>query len=227
MHHPAIPGPEVDRRDERLAGEVRGHDEAPVHVRTRGRDREILGRLEDQVGLAQLPLRGKRNGRRQVLGVPLRGAGLGPGFQDGDLRGRERLVVLELRAHPRRGLPGGHHPVAGDDRDIRRALPRCSYVSSENGPTWFLRWQFWHFLCRIGATSFVNVGAPFAAAFAVAFAFACGDSSPPIPARSVNSPVRTRQPQTTMTLRAPAHSGRRRSLTTHTHAVRSLHGRNS
>src|SRR6201997_1421652 len=34
-----------------------------------------------------------------------------------------------------------------------------SYVSIENGAASPGRWQLWQFFCRIGATSFVNVGA--------------------------------------------------------------------
>src|SRR6476659_3729564 len=34
-----------------------------------------------------------------------------------------------------------------------------SYVSIENGAASPGRWQVWQFFCRIGATSFVNVGA--------------------------------------------------------------------
>src|SRR4029077_18916666 len=34
-----------------------------------------------------------------------------------------------------------------------------SYVSIENGAASPGRWQLWHFFCRIGATSFANVGA--------------------------------------------------------------------
>ena len=46
-----------------------------------------------------------------------------------------------------------------------------AYVSRANGPTWWRRWQFRHFVWRIGATSLVNVGG---AAFAGASARAAG-----------------------------------------------------
>ena len=123
MHDADIPRPEVDRRDVGIARQVRGDHEAAVGVGPRGGDREVLGRLEDEVGRPQLPVRRELGRRRHVLGVALRRARLGPGLEDGDLLARERLVVLEPGPDPGLGLPGRHLPFAGHQRDVRGALP--------------------------------------------------------------------------------------------------------
>ena len=70
MHDPAIPRPEVDRRDERLAGQVRGDHEAAIDVGSRGGDREVLIRLEHEVGRAELPVLGERPAVGMCLGSP-------------------------------------------------------------------------------------------------------------------------------------------------------------
>ena len=119
-----VPRPEVDRRDVRVAHQVRGDHEAAVGVGPRGGDREFLGRLEDEIGRPQLPVRRERERRRHVLGVAPWRAGLGPRLEDGDLLARERLVVLEPGSDPGLGLPGRHLPFAGHQRDVRGALPR-------------------------------------------------------------------------------------------------------
>ena len=99
----------LDPRDVHVLGQACRHHEAAVDVSTRGRDLEIGPDVQDQIGSPfQGPVLRKLTGRRQVGGVALGSSSFRPGREGGDVRRGERAVVLELRAHVRRGFPGGH-----------------------------------------------------------------------------------------------------------------------
>ena len=85
VHGAAFDGGVVDRFHVSVLRQVGGQDEATVDVGARGGHGEVFGRLEDQVGRAELPTLGERGWRRQILEVALRGACLGPGGEDVDL----------------------------------------------------------------------------------------------------------------------------------------------
>ena len=85
VHRTAVSRSEIDRLEVRIFGQVGGEDEATVDVGARGGHREAFGRLENQVGRPELPALGKLGRRRQILGIALRGTGLGPSGEDLDL----------------------------------------------------------------------------------------------------------------------------------------------
>ncbi len=123
VHHAAVPRPVLDRRDRHVAREVRGDHEAPVDVRARGGDPEILRHLEHEVRRAQRPSLGEPGRGRHMRRLAPRGARIGPRLEYGDLLRRQRAVVLELGPYPGCGLPGGHREVCGHRGDVRSALP--------------------------------------------------------------------------------------------------------
>ncbi len=122
VHRASCGGRIVDRFDVTVFRQISGQNEAAVDIGPRGGYREIFGRLEDQVGGPELPTLGKRARGRQILGIASRGPRLGPGGEDADLPGRERLVVLELRANPTGRLPGRHRPLFRHEGNVMRSL---------------------------------------------------------------------------------------------------------
>ena len=74
---------------------------------------------------------------------------------------RERdWSCLSFGPTPGSGFQGGISRSATTEAISAARLRACSYVSRAKGPTWWRRWQSWHFFWRIGATSLVNVGGP-------------------------------------------------------------------
>src|SRR6185437_9069014 len=78
--------------------------------------------LEHDVRRPQHPALGEPRRRRHVLRIAPRAPCFGPGLEHGDVRRRERAVVLELRPDTRGGLPGRHPPFGDHRGDIRGAL---------------------------------------------------------------------------------------------------------
>jgi hypothetical protein len=66
---------------------------------------------------------------------------------------------LSFGPTPGSGFQGGIDRVEVTFTMSEERFRACSYVSSPNGATWPFRWQLWQRFWRIGATSFVKVGA--------------------------------------------------------------------
>ncbi len=136
VHDRAITGMKIDRANPAVLGKVRlEHEDAEV-VAAGGGERVRLGHRQDQVGLAERPVRGERPGRGPVLGIAFRAPTLDPRPQGGD------LVVGQHLGASRNGPPNleeaGHGGIIRSPVTCARSDPRlraCSYVSKENGAT--------------------------------------------------------------------------------------------
>ena len=98
---------ELHRADPAAGRERRGDRKAPEDVAPGGRHGVRLGHLQDEIGLAKLPPVREPGRRRQLRGIPLGGARLGPPIDRPDLRLAQAPDIPEL-AMVRRRLPGGH-----------------------------------------------------------------------------------------------------------------------
>jgi hypothetical protein len=107
MHHPAVAGDDLHRRDPAVLGERRGDREAPVDVAFAGGHGVVGPRVERQVGGAERP-RGRELARwRQVARVALGRSVRHPALDQRDLRGGQAARVEEV-AEARHRLPGRH-----------------------------------------------------------------------------------------------------------------------
>ena len=85
---------------------------------------EVGADVQHQVGAAfQGPVVRELARGRQVGGVALRSACLGPGGERGDVLRRERPIMLELRADVGLGLPRRHGAVFDHGREVVGPLP--------------------------------------------------------------------------------------------------------
>ncbi len=159
VHLGARAGMDLDRLDPLVLGQPGRRLEVLVRHRAARRNRELLVHREDRVGRADRPAVGEDRRRRQVLVVALRRAARRP------TRRWSSISCFVSRGSFLNMPCGVSAPHGGIAPETTRCLidlahgRAASNVVSDIGANIVGRWHSTQLLLKIGATSFVNVGA--------------------------------------------------------------------
>ena len=141
MYHPAIARLEVHRPEPADGGEARRQHEDAELVVPRGLQLVRLAHRQDQVRLAQRPVRGEYLRRESILGSP---SGQPASSHSRSVATSASASTRSSRNGPPYGGVAGQggitfSPVTSTMSAAR--LRACSYVSGANGAAWPGRWH--------------------------------------------------------------------------------------